>query len=390
MTYTTNTGTDATPKILVPPWQTKTIISLFHDKLYAHCGMFKTINKIREKFAWRGMNADVNRHIANCHTCLTSKHSINPEKKLRHNIQPPSTAFQTIVIDHLGAFQQAPCKSRYVLTVIDVLTSFVLCFPLRSSGSEETAKCLYDNVFTTFGFPQTIISDNSSSFTSGIYSQIAKKFNIKLTFASAYNPRSTAKAERAHSSVLNILRCLTKNNPENWVDYLSTACNVINNTKHAINQVTPSECIFGRDTSALISFDLDNDEKTLSQFIEQMKIVQTWALQQAKINKTEYDTNVQDQLNMNKTVSSLPENATVFWKKPTLTDPHSNKKLQSNIKEYIAFDIHHDSCQLRDPQTNQIHKTRVTLSQLIYPKLHANNIKLNSKSTSSKAPTNHL
>ncbi len=42
----------------------------------------------------------------------------------------------------------------------------------------------------------------------------------------------------------------------------------------------------------------------------------------------------------------------------------------------------------KDPKTNQIHKTRVTLSQLIYPKLHANNIKLqnNNKMETSKEP----
>jgi len=343
--------------------------------------MFKTINKIREKFAWRGLNADVSRHISNCKTCLTSKHSINPERKLRHNIRPPSRAFQILIIDHLGPFEQAKCKSRYVLTVVDVLTSYVLCFALRSSGSEETAKCLYDNVFTIFGFRESIISDNSSSFTSSIYNQIAKNFNIKLTFASAYNPRSTSKAERAHSSVLNILRCLKKDNPENWVDYLSTACNVINNTKHATNHVTPSECVFGRDTSSLISFNLDYDEKTLSEFVDQMRSIRNWALQLARDNKINYDSSIQRELNNNKSPSSLPEGDTVFWKKPTLKDPHSNKNLHSNIKEYFAFDIHHDSCQLKNPQTGEIHKTCVTLSQLIFPKLHANNIKLLKQTT---------
>jgi len=109
----------------------------------------------------------------------------------------------------------------------------------------------------------------------------------------------------------------------------------------------------GRDTSALISINLNDDDQPLSDFIEQMKQVQAWAIQKAQESKLEYDLHIQAEMNKNKTPSSLPEGAKVFWKKPALQDMHTNKKLQSNSKEYIAFDIRHDSAKLKNPNTNE-------------------------------------
>ena len=104
-----------------------------------------------------------------------------------------------------------------------------------------------------------------------------------------------------------------------------------------------------------------------------MKQAQDYAIRMARDNKLAFDMKKQLEHNKNKSPSNLKENATVYWRKPTLKDIHSNKKLQSNISQYIAFNIHHDSCQLRDPVTKEVYKHRVSIDQLIYPRNHAQN-----------------
>ncbi len=42
----------------------------------------------------------------------------------------------------------------------------------------------------------------------------------------------------------------------------------------------------------------------------------------------------------------MPGNATVFWRKPSLPDHKANKKLQTPIKKWQAFDICNQSCTL--------------------------------------------
>ena len=202
---------------------------------------------------------------------------------------------------------------------------------------------------------------------------MSDKFGIKLSFASCFHPRSTAKVERQNQNILNLLKCLTKDHPDQWPKFLTTACNVINNTPNSISKITPSQAVFGRDTSCLVDIDWNKDERPLSSFIEEMKSIQTWAITQARSLKRAYDEREQAKHNANKQPSRMPENATVYWRKPSLPDPKANEKLQTPIKKWQAFDIRNQSCRLRDPVTNDVYKHRVTLSQLVFPSKHDDN-----------------
>jgi hypothetical protein len=178
-----------------------------------------------------------------------------------------------------------------------------------------------------------------------------------------------------NSSLLNILKCLTKDQPENWPRYLSAAVNAVNNTPNSITGVSPSMCVFGRDTRALKNFTLDNDQVThMHDLITEMKQIQDWAISKQATYKAECDEKAQAAYNATKTPSKIHENAIVFWRKPALPNPQENSKLQSSIRKYIAFDIRHESCQLRDPTTNKIYRHRVSLNQLIFPQRHDENV----------------
>ncbi len=161
-----------------------------------------------------------------------------------------------------------------------------------------------------------------------------------------------------------------------WPKYLQSACNVINNTVNHLSKVTPSEIIFGRDTSALANFNWKHDDSPVNDFISEMRAVQQWAMSQAKLLKTRYDEEMQRIYNEKHKARAIPENATVYWRRPSLPDPHSNKKLQCHTNKYQAFDIRNQSCQLRDASTGKVHRTRVSLSQLVFPSKHEDNVKL--------------
>jgi hypothetical protein len=361
------------PKILIPPWYVHKIIRLFHVTLYPHTGIFKTTTCIRQHFAWKGLNQDVVKFISNCETCLLSKASINPEKRMRQIIEPPSKPHSTLQIDHLGPFKLGPCKSRFILTVVCLLSGYVTAIPVRSTGAEETCRALYDNVFTKFGFADNIISDNGPAFISSLYKAMAKLFDIKLTFASCYTPKSTAKVERSHGSLLDTLRCLTSAHPENWPIYLSAAVNCVNNTPNSTTKVSPSMIVFGRDTTALKNIHLDMDEKSIPELIREIQEVQKWAAQQATALKRSADEEAQRKFNSSRNPTKIHEGATVYWRKPSIRDPHENSKLQTNTRKYTAFDIKNNSCQLKDQTTQKIYKYRVSIDQLIFPSKHNDN-----------------
>ena len=373
VTYCHSKSLNHGPRILLPQWYANKIIRLFHVTLYPHAGIFKTTTCIRMHFAWKGLNQDVVRFVSNCETCLLSKASINPEKRMRQIIEAPSKPHSVVVIDHLGPLKVGACKSRFILTIICLLSGYVTAVPVRSTSAEETCRVLYDHVFAKFGFCRTIISDNGPAFISTLYKTMAKMFDIKLTFASCYTPKSTAKVERSHSSLLNTLKCLTSKHPENWPLFLSAAVNCVNNTPNSTTRISPSMVVFGRDTTALKNITLDMDEKTMPDLIREMQEVQEWAAQQCAELKRTADEQAQQKFNKGRSPSKLHEGATVYWRKPSLRDPHENSKLQSNTRKFTAFDIRDNSCQLRDQSDNKVYKYRVSIDQLVFPSQHNDN-----------------
>ncbi len=92
-----------------------------------------------------------------------------------------------------------------MLSIVDLLSSYVIAAPLKSASAEDTCQALYNHVFC-----QDNHNDNGPAFVSKIYTQISEKFCIKLSFASCFHPRSTAKVEHQNQNILNLLKCLTK------------------------------------------------------------------------------------------------------------------------------------------------------------------------------------
>ena len=102
--------------------------------------------------------------------------------------------------------------------------------------------------------------------------------------------------------------------------------------------------VFGRDTTALKNIHLDMDEKSIPELIKEIQEVQEWAAQQATALKRSADEQAQHKFNSNRKPTKIHEGATVYWRKPSLRDPHENSKLQTNTRKYTAFDIKNNSC----------------------------------------------
>ena len=54
-------------------------------------------------------------------------------------------------------------KNRFILTIVDKFSRFVLAFPCKDTSSSTVIK-IYHELFATFGSPSTIYSDKGSGF----------------------------------------------------------------------------------------------------------------------------------------------------------------------------------------------------------------------------------
>jgi len=67
--------------------------------------------------------------------------------------------FERVAVDLVGSFPTATGGFRFLLTMIDLATRWPEAIPLKTTTTKVICREL-DKIFTSCGFPTTIITDN--------------------------------------------------------------------------------------------------------------------------------------------------------------------------------------------------------------------------------------
>ncbi|KAJ8964168.1 hypothetical protein NQ317_016442 [Molorchus minor] len=148
-------------KQVVPKELRSKVISETHDPpLAGHMGIYKTFNRVAEKYYWPKMRYDVANYVRHCSTCAAYKPDLGGPKGLM--TVPPRASFPWEIIssDLMGPFPRSNRGHQYILVVSDLFSKFSLVFPLRSSSADMVAKRIEEEVFLMFGVPRLLICDN--------------------------------------------------------------------------------------------------------------------------------------------------------------------------------------------------------------------------------------
>ena len=94
-----------------------------------------------------------------------------------------------VAIDIIGPLPV--CKesgNRYILAVLNLCTHFPEAVPLKRHTAADVAQAL-GTVFSRFGFPQEILSDQGSDFMSELMQVFLNDFAINHVRTSPYHPQ---------------------------------------------------------------------------------------------------------------------------------------------------------------------------------------------------------
>ena len=141
--------------IIIPTKNRPELLSLLHDD--SHLRIDKCIQHAKGIIYWPGITEDIKSIINKCEKCLA--HCRHNQKEPYIPIDIPIVAWKTVATD-LFMFQD----STYILT-IDLFSHF----PVVRQLSGESTKLVLDalkGIFSNFGIPETIISDNGLCYKS--------------------------------------------------------------------------------------------------------------------------------------------------------------------------------------------------------------------------------
>ncbi len=115
-------------------------------------------------------------------------------------------------IDFLGPFPSS-YGNKYILVVVDYVSKWVEVEAYPTNDAKVVMGFLHKHVFTRFGTPRAIISDEGSHFVKKWLKWLLDKYDMKHKIATAYHPKSNGQVERVNREIKGILEkvvCLGK------------------------------------------------------------------------------------------------------------------------------------------------------------------------------------
>lgn len=173
-------------RVVIPTVFRKAVLQELHA---THLGIIKMKMMARERCWFPGIDTEIENVANSCDRCIEAR--VSPPKVPIENWNWASTVFERIHIDYLG-----PIYNKIYLVLVDSYSKWLECVEVPNLTALVLISKL-KSIFTRFGLPQCIVSDNATTFRSEELSKFCLEYGIQQIFAPVYSPQSNGLAENA-------------------------------------------------------------------------------------------------------------------------------------------------------------------------------------------------
>ena len=211
-------------RIVAPSNLRLQVMQLAHDIPAAgHLGIRKTINRLQPHFHWPRMLKDVTHFCKSCDLCQKEGKGRKIPPAPLISVPVMSDPWSRIAIDIVGPLPVCPkTGNRFILTCMDLATHYPEAIPLKNHTAEEVANALAQ-IFSHFGLPEEILSDQGTEFMSELMQHFLFQFGIKQIRASPYHPETNGSCERFHRTLKSMIRSMVNDFNDSWCECLPWA-----------------------------------------------------------------------------------------------------------------------------------------------------------------------
>ncbi|KAL5488608.1 hypothetical protein EMCRGX_G017577 [Ephydatia muelleri] len=172
-------------RVVIPRSLQAPVLHILH---LGHFGMQRMKQLARTAVYWPRIDEDI---VNLCHRCSTcAEHQSRPPKQPNDPWMLPEKPWSRIHLDHAINF----LGSNW-LVIIDSYSKYPCIHPTTSVSSKATTDLLEQDV-AHFGYPHTIVTDNSSSFLSSEFQSWCQERGIVHLTGAPYHPATNGAAER--------------------------------------------------------------------------------------------------------------------------------------------------------------------------------------------------
>ncbi|GFX00478.1 retrovirus-related Pol polyprotein from transposon 412 [Trichonephila clavipes] len=211
-----------------------------------HFGVMKTLHRVRERFCWGKVRADVEQWCKSCDACSARKGpKIRSRGRLhRYNVGAP---FERIAFDILGPLPRTASGNKYLLVVMDYFTKWPEVYPIPDQEAHTIAEAVVQHWISRYGVPLQLHSDHGRNFVSAVLKGVCELLGIDKTKTTPLHPQTDGMVERFNRTILNNLSLMVSKNQQDWDQKVPLFLLAYRSAVHETTGYSPSQMLFGRD-----------------------------------------------------------------------------------------------------------------------------------------------
>ena len=221
-----------------------------------HLGVKRTLLRTKNRFFWPKMAIQIKDFVRNCQVCAQTKLNCHNEKAPLQPIEV-NEPFVFWAMDYMGPLPETSRGNKHLLVVMDHFTKWCEVFPTADQKASTIAEILVNRVFSRFGPPTIIHSDQGRNFESNLMQEVCSLMGIHKSRTTAYHPQCDGQVERQNRTLQEMLAAFVSDHRDDWDNWVSLAVYAYNTSCHESTGFCPYELVFGRSARTPLELDLD-------------------------------------------------------------------------------------------------------------------------------------
>ncbi|KAK8595276.1 hypothetical protein V6N13_123156 [Hibiscus sabdariffa] len=210
-----------------------------------HFGGNRTAAKILQSgFYWPTLFKDAHAFGKACDRCQrTGNISRRNEMPLQNILEVE--LFDVWGIDFMGPFPSSH-GDLYILLAVDYVSKWVEAIATPKNDAKTVMKFLHKNIFTRFGVPMALISDEGSHFDNKLTAKALQRYGVPHRIGTAYHPQTNGQAEIFNREIKQILEKTVNTNRKDWSPKLDEALWAYRTTFKTPLGMSPFKIVYGK------------------------------------------------------------------------------------------------------------------------------------------------
>nr|GFA43356.1 reverse transcriptase domain-containing protein [Tanacetum cinerariifolium] len=168
-----------------------------------HYGANYTTKKVFDfGFYWPTIYKDAFELVKRCDSCQRQG-KISQKDEMPQNSIQVCEIFNVWGIDFMGPFPSSR-GNKYILVAVDYLSKWVEAKALPTNDARVVVKFL-KSLFSWFGTPKAIISDQGTHFCNDQFTRIMSKYGVTHRLSTAYHPQTSGQVKVTNRGLKRIL-----------------------------------------------------------------------------------------------------------------------------------------------------------------------------------------